>query len=1318
MVQTILNVEFPSNNYAKSKNANYTMAINTTSKGVNNYRGFDTFFEFEDLLNNVKKSNIKRKCLFEVIKTTRDIKPFFDVDKANFTPDEFKIFLNVFIEQYNRFFKTQITLTDLLVYIRDDTSTPNIIKSSHIIINNHKLNIKLIPVFIDFFERITEHKYITENDIGVIDKAIYTANRIFCLPYNTKLKYIEQDINNPKYFIPFKEQADTAKDYCISYIENIDISLKDNGGFKMIKILDKINQKQLRFAFNKLKSKPTEVGILDTNIDTETTGSKVEITNLNCICETIEHLMNYLPKGFFTNNADWVLITKIFKRQGLSEKQSKRWLKHSSIITNENWTYEANQDWYNKVDISTIWFGIPKFLNILTPYLYENPINFYNDMELVKYIQEKSKNSFNDTELIDILEKNKFITDTTVNKITFGLNDNYKYNYKSGFLYENGSIIGNYYYDIGLKKLYQNVKLEDTIVIEDINDMKQIAIDFINNVEVILACKAKWGSGKTYVIVKNAFEEATRQNRRCVFLTENNALNRKYTEEFGIQSHLTTKIIDNNLSIACSTESLHKIQFKETDILILDEFETILSHYESDTFKEQAFPKFLLFKDAVVKVNKIIVLDADLSKDRLNLLTGMKGNVKMNTYDIKTNNFKDYKFNMYVNETAFINTIINEALKPDNKLVIPSSSKEFNIKLVNEIHNRDKLKTILKIDCDGALLIKDGNHNKLIIQNLEDFIITNQVDIFCYSPAIKTGISINTVYFNKCYGYAHNQSCPIREFIQMLFRARNLVDKEINVYLTGGFKQIRKFIDKRRISAVILNPIMLYYTSKIFTGSFDIKETDYKNIVNYDMSYWELKLLNETEKYNSNSRFNQDFIMRLKYAHDINVNFIDIEVELDEIEQTNYMLDEKLQDFIDCELVDFNRFNNLTDADWLQRKKYNFFYKNYYIEGITNQVVYNQDIYNKINNASFYEIYFDKHTLKSYNDLKYVIGDETIKQLNKQITEIEADNEYQIEMHKTEVIDLGNKPKQVVKSVLILKLLEQLGISLLKIPFTITNKDLNDKLDKFKFNGFLKVLKQFHDNNVVETKFIFNPNDAKFINNMKDIIKSLLAPYDITIKYVNKNTTKPNDRLLISYKNFNSRRDKFEGRLKCICDFKLPVKQVKQVKNAYRYMNTITDTYYKCYKTNNPNYFNTYDVRISLNLKKIKYSILPETDKINVKYINKEIETNIKYLHDKTVLIELQEYLYNKHKPYIISDARYKEIQNKRICEAIEMSRDKTLPINKDWETELNETSKNFKFIWSENFTQQVNNMLRTEEEYKYEFDEIFLQEENKLKIK
>tara|TARA_R110000868_G_scaffold328763_2_gene589587 strand:+ start:979 stop:4938 length:3960 start_codon:yes stop_codon:yes gene_type:complete len=1315
MVHTILNVDFPSKNYLNAKNSKYTLAVNITSSGVNNYTGFKSFFEINTLLTNVNNSNIKRKCLFEVIKTDGDVKPYFDIDKSNFTHDEFNKFLNVFLEHFNIFFKTRITLNDVLVYIRDDTSNKLIVKSSHIIINNHKINYKLIPIFIEYFERITERKYITENDICVIDKAIYTPNRIFCLPYNTKLKYIEQDLNNPKYFIPYKEQTNNISDYFISYTETIDNSLKDNGEYKLFNILSIINHNQLRNAFNKLKNH--KIDTTDTTDKPIVKCDEVEITNLNCICETIEHLINYLPKDFYTNNTDWVLITKILKRHGLSDGNVKKWLKHSSLITNENWTYKANDTWYKKVDISTIWFGIPKFLNIVAPYLYHNPINFYNDMELVKYIQSKSNNSFDETELIDILTKSKYVIEYAINKNTFELNERYKYNYKTGFLYNNDLIIGNYYYDIGLNKLYQNVKLEDTIIIEDINDMKQISIDFINNIEVILACKAKWGSGKTFVIVKNSFEEAKRQNRRCVFITENNALNRKYTAEFDIQSHLTTKNIDNELSIACSTESLNKITINETDIIILDEFETILSHYESDTFREQAFKKFLLFKDAVVKVNKIIVLDADLSKDRLNLLTDIKGGIKINPYDIKTNNFKDYKFNMYVNETAFINTIINEALKQGSKLVIPSSSKEFNKNIVNEIHNRDKTKTILKIDSDGALLIKDGNINKAEIENLEDFIVFNDVDIFCYSPSIKTGISINQEYFNKCYGYAHNKSCNIREFIQMLFRARQLKDKEINTYLNGGFKQIRKFIDINRIGKVFLNPIMTYYTSKIFNGSFDTKEAEYKDIVNYDTAYLKLKLLNETENYNSSSRFNQDFVMRLKYAHDIQLNYIDTIVELDEADITDYMLDDKIIDFVNCELVDLNTFNNLTESNWLMRAKYNFFYKTYYIEGITNQVVYNKDIYDMVNNEMYYKTYLDKATLQVYNNLKKSIGGDNDKYLNKPITDIQIENEFNIGTHKTEIIDLGNKPKKVVKSVLIITLLEHLGINLLKIPFTISNKDLNDKIDKFKFNGFLTKLKQYYENNEVETKFIFNPNDKKFINNMKEIIKSLLASYDITFKYVNhKNTTRDFDKLIFNYNNFNSRRDKFEGRLKCICDFKLPVNQVEKVKNTYRYMNTITDTYYKCFKTNNPEYFNTYDVRIPINLKKLKEAVIKQTDKTKIQYRSGEIEINVKYLHDKAVLIELHNYLYNKHKPYIKSNANYKTIQNKRICEAIEMSRDKTLPINKDWETELNKTSNNFNFIRSEDFNQKVNNMLRTEEAYKYEFDEIFLQEESNLK--
>lgn len=1322
MGHSLLNIEF-NDKHIVAKHYKYALAVNIMSNGVNAYKGFKTFFEIKQFLTNVKNSSIKRKCLFELIKTECDVKPFFDIDKSKFTHDEFNQFLNDFIVYFNIFFRTQITLNELLVYIRDDTINTEIIKSGHLIISNHKINIKLIPTFIEYFETITERRYITENNTCVIDKAIYTSNRIFNLPYNTKLKYIEQDITNPKYFKPYKEQKDDVSDYFISYTDNIEKSLKNNGGFKLFNILGKINKTQLSYAFNKLKNnnkpKNTIVDPIEMKIE------EIELTNLNCICETIEHLINYLPKEFYFNNADWVLTTKILKKHGLSDANVKRWLNHSSLITNNNWDYKLNSKWYNSVDITNIWFGIPKFLNILNPYLSNKPINFYNDIELVKYIQNKTNNSFNEADLIDTLDKNKFVIEYDINKNNFELNEKYMYNFKTGFLYSDALIIGNYYYDIGLKKLYQSVKLEDTIIIEDINIMKQISIDFVNNDETVLACKAKWGSGKTYIIVKNVFEEAVRQNKRCIFITENNALNKKYTEEFNIQSHLTTKNINDELSVACSTESLNKIHINETDIIVLDEFETILSHYESETFKDKAFSKFLILKDALIKVNKIIVLDADLSKDRLKLLTGIKDGTKIKPYDIKTNNFKEYKFNMFVKEKPFINTIIKEALKQNNKIVIPSSSKEFNKNIVNEIHNRDKTKTILKIDSDGILLIKHGDHNKVDIKNLEEFILYENVDVFCYSPSIKTGISINQEYFNKCYGYAHNKSCNIREFIQMLFRARQLKDKEINVFLNGGFSRIKTFIDIKHISKILLNPIMLYYTSKIFNGSFEITDKDNLNAINIDPFYLELKMINETENYNSASRFNQDFVMRLKYAHDINLNYIDTNLIIDEIELTDCIIDEKLNNFINCELVSFNKFNNLTEDDWLMRQKYNFFHRTFYIEGITNQVYPDQDIYNSINNETFYKTYLDKCVYKSYTSIKHNIKDENNNSLNKTLTDIQTENETNIEKHKTEFIDLGNKPKKVVKSILLIQLLEQLEIDLLKIPFTITNKDLNAKIDKFKFNGFLKILKQFYESNEVETNFNFNPNDKKYVNNMKEIIKSLLTHYDIEFKYVNHNTTREFDKIIFNYVNFINKSTKYEGRLKSFCHFKLIVDQVEKTRNTYKYKNEITDTYYKCYKTENANYFNTYEVRISNDLKKIKEQVIKYTEKTNLMYRSGNIELLIKELHDKAVLIELYKYLNNKNKPKIISENKYQEIYNKYICDAIEANKnnnyntnldDKYIKINLIWVKELNNITKKFSFDWSIEFNQKVNKMVLTTKDYSNDFDEVFLQEDIRIK--
>jgi hypothetical protein len=1323
MSHTILNVNFPKENYLKAKNRKYALAINITENGVNNYQGFNTFYEVETLLNNVKNANIKRKCLFEVIKTDKDVKPYFDIDKSSFTREQYAEFLNEFILYFNRFFNTEITINDILVYNRDDKDD-DIIKSSHIIVLNYKINFQVIPNFIKYFETITEYRG--------LDKAIYTPNRLYNLPYNTKLKYVLQNIENPKYFIPFKEQKDNVKDYFISYTDDIKHKpLKNNGAFKVFEILKKSNLSQMRNAFKKMKNHNTEgtnevkQDETENEAEEEKTENYNEVNNFNCITETIEHLINYLPKEFYFENKDWVIVTKILKKNGLKESKVKRWLEHSSLITNNTWTYKTNIEWYVNQETNTLWFNIPKFLQIVNSYLHDKPINFYNDLDLVKYI--KTKTELEENDIIDILEKNKFVKEYEINKETFNITDIFCYNFKTGFLYDNDTIIGNYYYDICLKKLYQDAKLNNTIEIQDINDMKQIAINFVTNDEVILSCKAKWGSGKTHIIVKNIFEEAQKHNKRVVFITENNALNKKYSEDFNIQTHINNKKINNKNSIACSTESIYKLEITETDILILDEFETILGHYESDTFKGKAFDRFLKLKDAIKSVKKIVILDADLSKDRINLLSQIKNNIKINTYDIKTNNFKDYKFNIYVKEKSFINTIITETLKPLNKIIIPSSSKEFNKAVINEIHNRDKTKTILKIDSDGILLIKNGNHNtNITIENLEQFIITENVDAFFYSPSIKTGISINSTFFNKCYGYAHNKSCNAREFIQMLFRARNLKDKQINIFMTGGFCRIKKFIDTEQMSKYILNPIMLYYSCKIFNGTYDIPNKDEINFIKTDTDYYNLTLINEQEIYNSNSRFNQDCIMRLKYNHDIDLNYIDNDVTIDDVELTDLIIDERLNAFVNCELVDIETFENLTDDDWLKKMKYRFFYDTYFIDGITNQVTYNEDVYKLINNETFYKTYFNKTVFKSYKSLKFTINDNVNKtSLNKTIMDIKEEQNNNIETAKTEMIKLNDIERKVAKQILLIQLLDHLHIDLLQLPFTITNKDLNAKIEKFKFNGFLKTLKNYYTNYELETQFKFNPNDKKYINNTKEIIKSLLTKFDIDMKYLNhKNTTRDFDKLIFCYDKFNSVKKQYNGRLKPICHFKIRAEQVEKTRNTYRYKNEITDTYYKAFKTGNKVYFNTYDIIITNDVKKLKEHVTRQGDLTKISFCSTQADNIIKDLHDKAVLIELNEYFYNKSRPRITSNNTYKLIQNDRINELTKINIDKQKRLivteqitqNPLWLEKLNEVKENYEFIWSDDFTDKVNKMLLTNMDYDEDFELLFYQTDKAIK--
>jgi hypothetical protein len=113
-------------------------------------------------------------------------------------------------------------------------------------------------------------------------------------------------------------------------------------------------------------------------------------------------------------------------------------------------------------------------------------------------------------------------------------------------------------------------------------------------------------------------------------------------------------------------------------------------------------------------------------------------------------------------------------------------------------------------------------------------------------------------------------------------------------------------------------------------------------------------------------------------------------------------------------------------------------------------------------------------------------------------------------------------------------------------------------------------LKTYFDNYFIENKIKIDFADESYIKNIKIAIKFLLAEIGIELKYVNKNTSGLNDKMIIYYKNFKSSPIQFKGRLNPKLDKQIHKNQVKNTKNTFQYNNK------KVYTTQNENIFTTY----------------------------------------------------------------------------------------------------------------------------------------------
>lgn len=301
-----------------------------------------------------------------------------------------------------------------------------------------------------------------------------------------------------------------------------------------------------------------------------------------------------------------------------------------------------------------------------------------------------------------------------------------------------------------------------------------------------LAVKSTYDTGKTS-LVKKILTEFDRNFKRVLFISYRQTLTNELYGNFNmlhVENYLDGSFFGDRL--ICQIESLDKIlnasyQFEiETeipgyDLIVLDELESIINHFESDTVKrkEETYETLLGF---IHNSNKVLALDGDFSNRSFEFINEIKCyNVKEPKCTILENEIqKNKRHFIFTNNREDYDKEIDDDLKNGKNIIIVSMSSsiaDYYYKLYS-----GKYKTVLhtsKVDDKFKKELKDVNN----------FWVKYQLVI--YSPSIESGVNFDKEHFDKIYIVLSANSTSQRGLLQMTSRCRKLKNSNIMIYLNG-----------------------------------------------------------------------------------------------------------------------------------------------------------------------------------------------------------------------------------------------------------------------------------------------------------------------------------------------------------------------------------------------------------------------------------------------------------------------------------------------------------------------------------------------------
>ena len=808
------------------------------------YRRFSSERALDKFINT--KTN-KNTNLFEMI-TTDTPKIYFDIDKCNMTKTELVMFECRLRDTMMKYLNTPV-MAEAVIWTRreehnlsgsDDGETEKRYTSIHLTYPYCRTTKENIKSFVVEWNK---------NNSVKLDNAVYGKNQAFNMPYQSKAKY-----NKLRAFKLLNLWGDKNKDintrFIGSHFDNCIIyALTMEFKIKAYIIPNTAKTSVNAWITSAVFNMTNEINITNnTSLTKNTISSTKNITHSVNNHSIVKTLINLVEDERITKNLFSEKLWKCLTQQMILHEVDDIdvWLKYSADKSDGGFSINDNLTYKSKV------LKEPKFKGDIQKSL--DSVNTNNCLK-IRYIWRDNVN-------IDKLEwlsvKMELPVDIIKTNITTTLEYDPKQSKKPKFvdfkdgkfrwdfnrllLYDNTEKTTMIYNEKIYKKIY-GVNFENGWNKSSVEELSKISLDWFNDKKSsIMAVNAKWGTGKTHYCLNSLIQHSKTIGTRVCIITENNALNREYVVKFNGVSHLNkSRLSEQEPLIICSLESIHKLKDWDYGIIVLDEYESILNHFESETMENptsgaSGYNNMVVLFDKIRNADKVIALDADLTDKRLEILTTIKPTI-INKQYITENRWETYTHNLYHDDKESFLTDLMMDLSNGKKVVLPTSSKKFGNVVYEMVRDNNPSITICMINADGVLLIRDGVLVKTdtadkIMKNLTEWLISNDIKLFIHSPSIKTGVSINEPIFHSVYAKISDKSCCVREFIQMLYRCRTTIDTTINILCEYESAEYLKCNDADKFKTMIANNIEFKIHSKTKFG------IDTMVVFNPDIDYY------------------------------------------------------------------------------------------------------------------------------------------------------------------------------------------------------------------------------------------------------------------------------------------------------------------------------------------------------------------------------------------------------------------------------------------------------------------------------------------------